>query len=344
MTVKEAVIQILNTETKPLHVRIITDLILSRGLWQTQGKTPAATVEACIASDIKHNGGSSPFVRVEPRIYSLREFGAIPISIPKRTKSPKVNTLSFTNAAEKILAQFGDRKPMHYRTITAKALECNLLNTEGKTPEATMYAQILTEINRSKNRGKQPRFVQHGKGYVSLLQWRGRGLAFEIEKHNREVCKKLHKKLFALKPAEFEELIAQLLAEMGFEEIEVTKRSNDGGIDVRGLLVVGEVIKIRMAVQAKRWKKGNNIQKPIVQQVRGSLGAHEQGLIITSSDFSPGAKTEALRPDAVPVALMNGEELVALLVEHKIGVTLQTHNLLDLSENQTHITPTAAGQ
>jgi len=344
MTVKKAVIKILNTEAKPLHVRVITDLILSRGLWQTQGKTPAATVEARIASDIKHNGWSSPFVRVAPRIYSLRKFGATPISTPKRTKSPKVKILSFTNAAEKILAQFGDKKPMHYRTITAKALKCNLLNTEGKTPEATMYAQILTEINRSKKRGKQPRFVQHGKGYVSLSQWMGRGLAFEIEKHNREVCKKLHKKLFALKPAEFEELIAQLLAEMGFEEIEVTKRSNDGGIDVRGLLVVGEVIKIRMAVQAKRWKKGNNIQKPIIQQVRGSLGAHEQGLIITTSDFSPGAKKEALRPDAVPVALMNGEELVALLVEHKIGVTLQTHNLLELSENQTHITPTAAGQ
>ncbi|MCK5602426.1 restriction endonuclease, partial [Candidatus Pacearchaeota archaeon] len=165
-------------------------------------------------------------------------------------------------------------------------------------------------------------------------QWMGRGLAFEIEKHNREVCKKLHKQLFSLKPAEFEELIAQLLAETGFEELEVTKQSSDGGIDVRGLLVVGEVIKIRMAVQAKRWKKGNNIQKPIVQQVRGSLGAHEQGLIITTSDFSPGARKEALRPDAVPVALMNGEELVALLSEHKIGIAIQTHNLLELSETK----------
>ena len=97
---------------------------------------------------------------------------------------------------------------------------------------------------------------------------------------------------------------------------------------------MGEVIKIRMAVQAKRWKKGNNIQKPIVQQVRGSLGAHEQGLIITTSDFSPGAKKEALRPDTTPVALMNGEELVTLLVEHKIGVNFQTHNLLELSETK----------
>ncbi len=335
MTVKEAVIQVLQAEAKPLHTKAITEMILSRGLWQTSGKTPAATVEAQIASDIKHNPNTSPFVRVAPRTYGLRDLGAFPTPAPKKAKSPKTKTktLSFTNAAEKILAQFGDRKPMHYRAITEKALDLNLLNTEGKTPEATMYAQILTEINRSRKRGKQPRFVQHGKGYVSLSQWMGRGLVFEIEKHNREVCQKLHKSLFTLKPTEFEELIGQLLAEIGFEEIEVTKRSNDGGIDVRGLLVVGEVIKIRMAVQAKRWKKGNNIQKPIVQQVRGSLGAHEQGLIITTSDFSPGAKTEALRPDAVPVALMNGEELVALLAEYNIGVTLQTHNLLELSND-----------
>lgn len=341
MIVKEAVIEILNTEAKPLHIKVLTDLILSGGLWQTDGKTPAATVEACIASDIKHQGESSPFVRVAPRTYGLRKLRAVstPTSKPL-IKSPQTKTLSFTNAAEKILAQYGDKKPMHYRMITEKALECNLLNTEGKTPEATMYAQILTEINRSKKRGKQPRFVQHGKGYASLSQWMGRGLAFEIEKHNQEICKKLHKKLFALKPVEFEELVGQLLAEMGFEEIEVTKRSNDGGIDVRGLLVVGEVIKIRMAIQAKRWKKGNNIRSPIVQQVRGSLGTHEQGLIITTSDFSQGAREEALRPDAVPVGLMNGEELVAVLVEHKIGVTLQTHNLLELSEGQTDVTPT----
>ena len=67
MTVKEAAIQVLKTEAKPLHTKVLTDLILSRGLWNTQGQTPAATVEASIASDIKHNPTSSPFVRVSPR-------------------------------------------------------------------------------------------------------------------------------------------------------------------------------------------------------------------------------------------------------------------------------------
>ena len=176
-----------------------------------------------------------------------------------------------------------------------------------------MYAQILTEIRRYQKRGKQPRFVQHGRGYVGLFRWMGKGLAFEIEQHKGRVRQALHKQLLAMDPTEFEEMIARLLAEIGFEDIEVSQRSKDGGIDVRGTLVVGDVIRTRMAVQVKRWQQKNRVQSQTVQQVRGSLGTHEQGLIITTSDFSTGARDEAARPNAVPVALMNGEQLVALL-------------------------------
>jgi len=49
----------------------------------------------------------------------------------------------------------------------------------------------------------------------------------------------------------------------------------------------------------------------VVQQVRGSLGTHEQGLIVTTSDFSSGSRKEADRLNALPVGLMNGEKLVA---------------------------------
>jgi restriction system protein len=57
-----------------------------------------------------------------------------------------------------------------------------------------------------------------------------------------------------------------------------------------------------MAVQVKRWQ--HNVQAPTVQQLRGALGVHEQGLIVTTSDFSAGARAEAAKPDRTPVALM----------------------------------------
>ena len=120
---------------------------------------------------------------------------------------------------------------------------------------------------------------------------------------------------------------------MGFEDVTVTNVSGDGGIDVRGVLVVGDAIRIRMAVQAKRWK--SNVLAPVVQQVRGSLGAHEQGLIITTSDFSSGAKKEAQRSDAAPVALIGGEQLAGLLEEHEIGARMTSYDLYTLDEAES---------
>ena len=97
-----------------------------------------------------------------------------------------------------------------------------------------------------------------------------------------------------------------------------------------------------MAVQVKRWKTKNHVQAPVVQQVRGSLGTHEQGLIITTSDFSAGAKREAERPNAVPVALMNGDKLVELLAEYQVGIRRQAHDLFELEEEEPDIDGAAA--
>lgn len=331
MSVKQAAIHVLQAAGKPLTAQEISDRVLSQGLWQTAGKTPHATVAAQLYTDIKKHGNDSPFVQVGPNTFSLRD-RASPETSPFAPVPATTGKYSFTEAAEKVLEKFGGKKPMHYRQITEKALELGWVATEGKTPEATMYAQVLTEIRRHQKRGQQPRFVQHGRGYVGLSKWMGQGLAFEIEQHNQRVRQALHKRLLAMKSTEFEELIAQLLAEIGFEDIEVTKRSGDGGIDVRGTLVVGDVIRTRMAVQAKKWRLKNHVQAPDVQRVRGSLGTHEQGLIITTSDFSPGARTEAARVNAVPVALMNGEQLVALLAQYEIGVARRAHDMLELDD------------
>ena len=160
----------------------------------------------------------------------------------------------------------------------------------------------------------------------------GKGKVAVVHNGIIENYKELRERLLAMKPGEFEELISQLLAEMGFEMVEVTKLSGDGGIDVRGTLVVGDVVRIKMAVQVKKWKLKNNILAPVVQQVRGSLGAHEQGLIITTSDFSAGAIKEAAQPDKTPIALMNGEQLVMLLMEHGIGVHRSTPDLFEIDE------------
>ena len=340
MNVLDAVATILKEAGTPLHVREITDRLFARNLWQSSGKTPAATVGAKIYTDIKNNGDASRFMKTAPYTFALTPAGksdtakAAPAPAQKASKETlPVSPLSFTDCAQKVLEVCGNRQPMHYREITRKAMENGWLATNGKTPEATMYAQIITEIKRQQGRGEQPRFVQVGRGNVALNQWNEHGLSFQIEQHNARVRKALRERLMAMSAGEFEELISILLAEMGFDDVEVTQRTHDGGIDVRGTLMIADSIRIKMAVQAKKWKLKNNVQAPVVQQVRGSLGAHEQGLIITTSDFSSGAKTEAVQPNKTPIALINGEQLVLLLMEHGIDVQRSTPDLFDMDED-----------
>ena len=315
MNAIEAAAIILRETDGPLHYREITERMLARSLWSTEGKTPWHTVRKQLAEDIKARGSASRFAQHGPGVFAL-------------SADAVADSLSFTDAAEWVLNQSTDQRPLHYTDITERALERGVLHTEGRTPAATMYAGILTEIRRMEARGEAPRFSQHGPGIFGLAAWLPVGVAQLIEEKNREVRQALLDHARNASPAAFENLVGELLAAMGFEDVEVTNTSGDGGIDVRGTLAVGDSIHIRMAVQAKRWKR--NVQAPIVQQVRGSLGAHEQGLIITTSDFSCGAKHEAERRDAAPVALISGEQLAALLAEHQMGAQITSYELYTL--------------
>ena len=197
MNIQDAAIQILKDAGKPLHANEIAKLIIDSGLWKSDGKTPEATVSARLYSDIKSNGDKSPFVKVGPQTFALRDSTEMssgaepaPAAVEDTPKPPSVNAgFSFIDCAQKVLEEFGGKKPMHYKEITEKALEKGWLVTSGKTPEASMYAQVITEIKRQQKRGERPRFVQHGRGYIGLSQWMGRGLVFQIEQHNHQVRK-----------------------------------------------------------------------------------------------------------------------------------------------------------
>lgn len=62
------------------------------------------------------------------------------------------------------------------------------------------------------------------------------------------------------------------------------------------------------------------------------MGHMNKDRIITTSDFSKDAKNEAVQADKTPIALMNGEQLVTLLMEYSIGVRSTPQVLFDLEE------------
>ena len=238
--------------------------------------------------------------------------------------------MTFWEAAEKILAE-GGNIPLHYREITERAIQAGLVETKGATPEATMTAQIGEVNRRLVARGEDPRFEALGKGYYRLASGRKTGFAASLEQENREVKDRLLDHLREMEPREFEALVGQLLTKIGFEDVEVTQFVGDHGVDVMANLTVGGVSNVQTYIQVKRYAEGNRVGGKVVRELRGSIGVQQRGLIITTSDFTKDATTEADLPDRTPISLLNGRELVDLMVEHEIGVRRRMVAVLELN-------------
>jgi len=233
--------------------------------------------------------------------------------------------MQFKDTAYEILKDAGEA--LHYNEITDRAVEAEILTTSGQTPHATMgallYADTLKENSRFR-RGDR-------KGTFALQTEPPSDIQRQINAINTQVRKTLRKRLLQMDPRQFENLVKLLLDEMGLEETSVTTYGGDGGIDVRGVLNAENLSKLNVAVQAKRWK--GNAGPKVVRELRGSLKVHEHGIVITPSDFTPSAKAEADEPGKTHISLINGEQLVDLLVEHQVGVAKEEYVVPVLDED-----------
>jgi restriction system protein len=125
-----------------------------------------------------------------------------------------------------------------------------------------------------------------------------------------------------ISPDAFERLCQRLLRELGFQNVEVTGKKNDGGIDGKGILRIGSVLSFHVIFQAKRYK--GNISPSIVRDFRGAMvGRADKGLIITTGNFTREAKKEASRDGASPIDLIDGNDLAERLKELKLGVEVE---------------------
>jgi len=143
-------------------------------------------------------------------------------------------------------------------------------------------------------------------------------LSMLLDRERQQICAQLHELLMNLHPQQFEVFAGKLLESVGFTDIEVTKYVGDGGIDGYGNLEMG-VVKVKAAFQVKRWQQ--NVPRPNVDQFRGAIqGKFDQGIFITTSDFSDEAKKVSSVPGAVPVVLINGDRVVHIMLDRGLGV------------------------
>jgi restriction system protein len=133
----------------------------------------------------------------------------------------------------------------------------------------------------------------------------------------------------AMDPAAFERLCQRLLREAGFEKVEVTGRSGDGGIDGVGLLRIG-LVSFPTYFQCKRY--ADSVGAGAVRDFRGAMaGRGEKGVIISTATFTPAARQEATRDGVPPIDLVDGNELCDLLRKHRVGVTVTPRTVEDVA-------------
>lgn len=123
-----------------------------------------------------------------------------------------------------------------------------------------------------------------------------------------------------MNPYSFEILCRDLLRKLGLSEVEVTSKSNDGGIDGYGIVKIQGIVSFKLAFQCKRYK--GIISSKDIQAFKGAItgmldGRIEKSLFITTGVFSPQAKKEA---EKLSIDLLDGESLVDKMADLKLGV------------------------
>jgi restriction system protein len=137
------------------------------------------------------------------------------------------------------------------------------------------------------------------------------------------VSQELLSRLKASPPEFFEYVVVELLLRMGYggsrkEAGKTLGRSNDGGVD--GVIAEDRLGLDQVYIQAKRWE--GTVGRPVVQAFAGSLDGvrARKGVVLTTSSFSSGALEYAAMIEK-SIVLVDGEQLVALMFEHNLGVS-----------------------
>ena len=143
---------------------------------------------------------------------------------------------------------------------------------------------------------------------------------------------KLRYVLLNMPPDAFERLTLRILRESGFTQVEVTGKSNDKGIDGKGIIRLHGIMSFHMIFQCKRYK--GSVTPSEIRDFRGAMqGRADKGLFITTGSFTAEAKKEATRDGAPALDLIDGDALIERLKNLGLGVTEKIIKDYDINED-----------
>lgn len=137
---------------------------------------------------------------------------------------------------------------------------------------------------------------------------------------NAPYREQLSEKLRSLSPEAFERFCKRLLREAGFEQVTVTGRAGDGGLDGIGILQVNPLVSFKVLFQCKRYS--GSVVPSHVRDFRGAMqGRADKGIIITTGVFTTDAKKEGVRDGVPPIELVDGDKLLDMCEEYELGLS-----------------------
>ncbi|PXF61233.1 MAG: restriction endonuclease [Candidatus Methanogaster sp.] len=141
----------------------------------------------------------------------------------------------------------------------------------------------------------------------------------DIYNHRKELLNRLQ----SLPPEGFERICQRLLRESGFQQVKVTGKTGDGGIDGHGILEINPLVSFKVIFQCKRYQ--GTVSASQVRDFRGAMmGRADKGIIITTGRFSLDAKGEAVRDGVPPIELVDGEKMIDMFENIELGLIPKT--------------------
>jgi restriction endonuclease Mrr len=198
-------------------------------------------------------------------------------------------------------------------------------------PYQSLYIAIQLENQRLQELGERTRFVTsrdgEDRGWIRLRETSefaqgsaAQDIEARVHEKNEAVGGEIRAWLQHMDWRTFEStFLTRVLEALGFQDVQITQATRDGGADARVAYRRG-VVEARAIVSAKRWTT-RTVPVDEVRMLRGIKGDEDTAIIVTTGRFSPDAQAEA-KPgqNQRVVYLIDGDQLIEVCKRNQIGV------------------------
>jgi restriction system protein len=212
--------------------------------------------------------------------------------------------------------------------ITTRGHELLATHPDGiRVADLQLYPEFVAFRNKSRGgRGRTPTDAPNIESHDASNETPEDSIQYAYQKLKGAVVTELLETVRAADPILLSQIMVKLLLAMGYGDDEsgvVLDGINDGGVD--GLVRKDRLGLSSVYIQAKRYKDGNSVGAPAIQQFAGSMQERraDEGVFVTTSTFTKAA-LESAKNLRARIALIDGDRLAEIMYELGVGVTTQS--------------------